>query len=77
MSGMEALISLFLLRFFLFMGPLGENCLGEDLNGDFCVLNCLKSLRDVQLIAFSTNKFTAIPSFYFSIPHISEFVHIL
>ena len=48
MSGMLALFSLFLLSFFLFMGPLGENCLGEDLNGNFCVLNCLKSLRDVR-----------------------------
>lgn len=48
MSGMLALISLFLLSFFRFMGPLGENCLGEDLNGNFCALNCLKSLRDVH-----------------------------
>ena len=48
MSGMLALFSLFLLSFFLFMETLGENCLGEDLNGNFCVLNCLKSLRDVH-----------------------------
>lgn len=48
MSGMLALFSLILLSFFLFMGPLGENCLGEDLNGNFCVLNRLKSLRDVH-----------------------------